>query len=290
MADHPLLRSFLFAPGFDEQKMTKAARRGADAVVLDLEDSVRPEDKAGARDSVGRLIQALASESSAEIHVRINRAGTSYDPDDIAAVVVPGLSALRLPKCESASDVRDVEEMLDALEPQGGPGRVRLYPTVESAAGVLAAHDIARSSPRVAALVFGAADFAASIGVMAPPFEATLMARSTLVLASAASGVGPPIDGAYLDLADVDGLRAHSRRVRELGFRGKSAIHPNQLPVIHDVFTPSSDEIDRARRILDRISAGATTGVVDGSFVDPPVIAQARAVLELLRRIESKGD
>ncbi|HVR33042.1 MAG TPA: CoA ester lyase [Acidimicrobiia bacterium] len=287
MADHPLLRSFLFAPGSDEQKVKKATRSGADAVVLDLEDSVRPEDKAGARDSVGRRIHALASESSAEIHVRINRAGASYDPDDIAAVVVPGLSALRLPKCESASDVRDVEEMLDALEP--GSGGVRLYPTIESAAGVLAAHDIARSSPRVAALVFGAADFGASIGVMAPPFEATLVARSTLVLASAASRVGPPIDGAYLDLADIDGLRAHSRRVKELGFLGKSAIHPNQLPVIHDVFTPSSDEIERARRILDGVSAGATTGVVDGRFVDPPVIAQARAVLELLRRIESKG-
>jgi citrate lyase subunit beta / citryl-CoA lyase len=270
--------------------MTKAARSGADAVVFDLEDSVNPDAKPGARELVGRLVGELVGAAECEIHVRVNRlADGSYDRADVASVVAPGLSALRIPKCESPADVAAVAAMLDGLEAARtmAPGTVRLYPTIESAAGVIAAVDIATAGPRVAALVFGAADFGASIGVSAPDFESTLLARSTLVLASAAAGIGRPVDGAFLDLGDLDGLRSHSRRVRNLGFAGKSAIHPNQVPVLHDVFTPSVEEVDRARRILAAVAG--TTGVADGTFVDPPVIAQAEAVLELARRIESKG-
>lgn len=291
MAERALLRSCLFAPGSDERKMSKAVRSGADAVVLDLEDSVDPKDKVRARETVARLIGAVAGNSACEIHVRVNRRDGGYDPSDISRVVVPGLAALRLPKCESASEVTTVAAMLNGLEAERGipPGTTRLYPTIESAVGVIAAADIARAGPRVAALVFGPADFAASIGVSAPPFEATLVARSTLVLVSAAAGVGPPIDGAFLELADVDGLRDHSRRVRALGFMGKSAIHPRQIPILHDVFTPSPDEVERARRVIAVAEEGQAIGVVDGGFVDRPVVSQARAVLEMARRFESRG-
>jgi len=287
-----LLRSYLFAPGSDEHKMRKALSSGADAVVFDLEDAVAPADKVRARAAVGRLIEDLDGASAAEIHVRVNRNRDAYDPADLSAVLVPGLAALRLPKCESASDVRAVEVMLDDLEPERGIGRgtVRLFCTIESAGGVIAASEIAGAGRRVAALVFGPADFAASISVSDPPFEATLLARSTLVLASAAAGVAPPVDGAFLDVTDLEGLRAHCHRVRGLGFMGKSAIHPRQVEVLHDVFTPSTEEVERARRVIATTKGGNNTGVVDGGFVDPPVIAQARAVVDLARRLDSKGE
>lgn len=291
MPERPLLRSYLFAPGSDEHKMHKALSSEADAVVFDLEDAVAPADKAAAREAVGRLIGDFRGESASEIHVRVNRRVDGYDPTELSAVLRPGLAALRLPKCESVSEVRAVEAILDDLEPERGieGGTVRLYPTIESAGGVLAATEIAAAGRRVTALVFGSADFAASIGVSDPPFEATLLARSTLVLASAAAGVGPPVDGAFLDVTDLDGLRAHSHRVRGLGFKGKSAIHPRQLSVLHEVFTPSIDELEHALRVIAATEGGKTTGVVDSGFIDPPVIAQARAVVALARRIESKG-
>ena len=272
--------------------MHNALSSGADAVVFDLEDSVAPVDKAGAREAVGRLIGNLEGGPPAEIHVRVNRRGDGYDPTELSVVLRPGLAALRLPKCESASEVRAVEAMLDDLESERGieDGTVRLYPTIESAAGVVAATEIAAAGRRVACLVFGSADFAASIGVSDPPFEATLMARSTLVLACAAAGVGSPVDGAFLHVADLEGLRVHSHRVRALGFKGKSAIHPRQLPVLHEAFTPSTDEVERALRVIAATEGGKNTGVVDGAFVDPPVIAQARAVVDLARRLHSKGE
>lgn len=267
--------------------MRKAVRSDADAVVFDLEDSVAPADKPAARDLVGRLVGELAGRAGCAVHVRINRLeGGGYDREEIAAVVAPGVAGLRLPKCESAREVIEAGHLLDEVEAahELPASTVRLYPTIESAVGVMAAADIAKAHPRVAALVFGAADFGASIGVMAPDFEATFLARSTLVLASAAAGIGRPVDGAFLDITDLDGLRSVSRRVKNLGFAGKSAIHPGQIPVLHEVFTPSDAEIERARRILESVTG--TTGVVDGAFVDPPVIAQAEAVMELARRIE----
>jgi len=272
--------------------MVKAVGVGADAVVLDLEDAVSPRDKVRAREAVRRVLEELAGGSACEIHVRINRLDAGYDMVDISAVVLPGLAGLRLPKCESAADVLSVASVLDDLEDERGiaPGTVRLYPTIETAAGVVSANKIAAAGSRIGALVFGAADFAASIGVSAPSFEVTLLARSTVVLASAAAGVGQPLDGAFLDLTDPDGLSEQCRRVKDLGFMGKSAIHPKQLSVIHDVFTPSHEEVERARRIVAAVESGDTTGIVDGWFVDPPVIAQARSVLDLARRIEMRGD
>jgi citrate lyase subunit beta/citryl-CoA lyase len=288
----PLYRSFLYAPGSDDRILKKALTAGADAVVLDLEDSVAATDKARARDSVAALIDAEASAAVCDVHVRINRDRDSFSESDLRAIVRPGLTALRLPKCESATSVAKLASLLAEVEHQNGVavGSTWLYPTIESATGVLHARELARATERVAALVFGPADFLGDLGVAgASGWEAALTARSTLVLESRAAGIGKPIDGAFIDLSDTTGLRQHSERVRDLGFFGKSAIHPSQLPVINDVFTPSPETVDHARRVVSSLSDGNATAVVDGQFVDPAVAVQAHAVLVLADRTTGKG-
>jgi citrate lyase subunit beta / citryl-CoA lyase len=283
----PLLRSYLYAPGSSPRLMDKALDAGADAIIYDLEDAVAPREKTAARDTVAAMISGPAVSARCEVHVRVNRAGDGYDLDDVRAVVAPGLRGLRLPKAEDAEAVRAVADLLDELEGAAGmePGTVALYPIVESAAGVWAAESLARA-PRIARLAFGATDFLADIGGRGEGHgEATLHARSHLVLASRVAGVGRPVDSVHTRLDDEDGLRASAERARNLGFFGKSVIHPAQIAVIHDVFTPTEEEVAAAQRLVDAAEAAAAEGraaiAVGGEFVDPAVVARARAVLGL---------
>lgn len=286
MSEPPPIRSYLYAPGSNPRVMEKALAAGADAVILDLEDSVAPEDKLAARGQVAAVIAGIGANSAApaELHVRVNHGNDGPDLDDVAAVVAPGLSGLRLPKVGSAGEVRAVADALDSLEDIGGmaPGTVRLYLSIETAAAALAATELA-AAPRVARLVFGATDFLADIGspgtVDGP---ATALARGMLVLASRAAGIGAPVDCVYTALADADGLRRGARAARELGFFGKSVIHPRQIPVVHDVFTPSAAELDDARRVLAHAEAhGAGATRLDGELIDAAVVARARRLVAM---------
>ncbi len=285
------LRSYLYAPGSRPDLMAKALRAGADAVVLDLEDAVAAGAKASAREAVAIVI-AAADGGGPELHVRVNPAGDGFDGDDVRAVVRPGLAALRLPKAASPAAVRALAAALDGLEERAGlpSGRVRLYPTIESAAGVLAASELA-AAPRVERLVFGATDFLADIGAPgAADGPATLTARGLLVLASRAAGIAPPVDSVHTALDDAGGLRRSALAARELGFFGKSVIHPRQLAVVHEAFAPTADEVARARQVLAAAGAAAGAGVAattaGGGFVDAAVVARARAVLSQIREVD----
>jgi citrate lyase subunit beta / citryl-CoA lyase len=279
-----LLRSFLYAPGSRETLLHKALEAGADAVICDLEDAVAAADKPVARQAVADLIRSRAAEAACQVHVRVNLGPHGYDPGDLAAAVWPGLAALRLPKATSADEVAEVSKLVDALERSRGlpAGSVGLYPTIESAAGVDAARALA-AAPRVVSLAFGGADFLADIGAHGGDgHDATLLARSTLVLASRAADLGRPVDGAYTDLNDTDGLRQSTTWARSLGFFGRSAIHPGQLAVIHEVFTPTPQELAWARQVVNAVSGGGTaTAVVAGQFVDAPAVRRARDLLAL---------
>lgn len=271
------LRSYLYAPGSRPDVMAKAVAAGADAVILDLEDAVAAADKQTARAAVAAFLAAHADDAPCPLHVRINRGSR----DDLAAVVGPGLSALRLPKAESGEEVAAVAAQLESLEASAGiaPGTVALYPIVESATGVAAVAQLA-AAPRVARLCFGATDFLADINAPGDPDgPATLLARQSLVLHSRVAGIGAPVDSVHTALDDESGLRASARAGRELGFMGKSIIHPRQLPAVHAVFTPTDAELDRARRVLAADGRGAA--VLDGELVDPAVVARARATLAL---------
>ena len=278
-----LPRSYLYAPGSNERILAKVLDAGADAVILDLEDAVPIDQKIAARAAVAALVASRAADVSCEVHVRVNvSAGGGSDLDDVRAVVAPGLAALRLPKSEDPDDVREVAVLLDALEIERGmtPGAVRLYPTVESVIGLDRARELAASSPRIATLVYGPADLAADLGIPEPDDrDATLLARTTLVLACRLAGVGAPVDGAYTAVNDLEGLRSTAAWARRLGFGGKSALHPRQLAVLHAVFTPTDDEVAHAKAVVASLADGRAVAMVDGGFVDPAVVARAHNVL-----------
>lgn len=257
-------RSYLFAPGHNEKLLTRVFEAGADAVMLDLEDAVPPEAKRRAR---AMVVDALADRQA---WVRINAVGTDLAAADLDAI--GGLAAgIRIPKVESADDVRWVRDR--------APG-VPLICAIESARGILAATEIA-AVPGVRHLSLGGVDLRRDLGAGDGNLQ-TLYARSHLVLASRAAGIEPPIDSVYARLDDPAGLREQAEFARSLGFFGKSAIHPRQLAVLHDVFTPSAEELQWAHAVLDAFEAagGEAVKLEDGEFVDLPVADRARRLVD----------
>ena len=261
-------RSYLFAPGHNEKLLGRVFDAGADAVMLDLEDAVPPEAKRQAREMV---TEALTDRSA---WVRINAVGTDLAAADLEAVA--GLTAgIRIPKVESARDV----EWVRTRAPD-----TPLICAIETARGILAAQEIA-AAPGVRHLSLGGIDLRRDLGATDGNLQ-TLYARSHLVVVSRAAGLDPPIDSVYARLDDDAGLRAQAEFARSLGFVGKSAIHPRQLPVLHDVFTPSAGELEWAQTVLDAFDAAAGEAVKlpNGEFVDLPVADRARRVVQLAGR------
>lgn len=265
MLDLKLPRSWLFAPGHDEKLLGKVFDVGADLVLLDLEDAVPPHIKDRAR----ALVASVAA--SKACWVRVNRVRSDECERDLAAVAGV-VSGLRIPKVESADEVAWVAER--------APG-VALDCTIESARGVLRAFEIA-SAPACSLLSYGGLDLAADLG-SSPGEQETLYARSYLVIAARSAGKPPPSDGVYPLLDDDDGLRKEAVAARRIGFFGKSAIHPRQVPIIHEVFAPTPEELAWAKQVLWAFeqSGGAATKTAAGEFVDPPVAKRARQILGL---------
>ncbi|HXC78946.1 MAG TPA: CoA ester lyase [Candidatus Acidoferrum sp.] len=268
MPDVDLPRSWLFAPGHDEKLLGKVFDVGADAVLLDLEDAVPAALKDHARDMVAEVA------ASKRCWVRVNRATTEECERDLAAVA-GSVAGLRLPKVESAAEVAWVAER--------APG-IRLDCTVESARGVLMAFEIA-SAPACALLSFGALDLAADLGSSAGERE-TRYARSHLVIAARSAGKPRPSDGVHPLLDDDEGLRKEAEAAKRIGFFGKSAIHPRQVPIIHEVFTPTAEELAWAQQVLWAFeqSGGAATKTATGEFVDKPVAERAKQLLRAGQR------
>lgn len=232
-------RSYLFARGHDRGGVAEALSAGADAVILDLEDGVPAPDKQGARRIVADVARHDTEDAQCEVHVRINRSGDgSFDQDDAAAVVSPGIRALRLPKVEDPQAVRQLNTALSAMEDAVGlpRGHTGLYLTIETAAGVLAAPLLATSSDRIQRMVLGPHDLCADLGegTAIPDEHGTLVSRALLVLASRAAGLPGPADGA--SAVDDATLRRRAERARDMGFHGKSAASPQQVPILHHVF------------------------------------------------------
>jgi citrate lyase subunit beta/citryl-CoA lyase len=259
-------RSYLFAPGHNPKLVRRVFEAGADAVMLDLEDAVPPHAKEQARAMVAEALLERAA------WVRINAVRTDVAAADLDAVA--GLAAgLRIPKVESAEDAQWVADR--------APG-TPLICAIESARGILAAQEIAFAQG-VRHLSLGGVDLRRDLGTTEDGNLQTLYARSHLVVVSRAAGIAPPIDSVYPQLEDDDGLREQAEFARSLGFFGKSAIHPRQLPAIHEAFTPSSAELAWARLVVDAFDAagGEAIKLPGGEFVDLPVAERARRLLEL---------
>ena len=283
----PPFRSWLYAPGNDPEILERVFTAGADAVILDLEDSVPPAEKERARSLVAEAVRRRAVAERPAVFVRVNGLATGQADDDAWAVVVAGLTGIRVPKVEHPEEVRRFAAVISGAERAAGlaPGSVALVCGIESAAGVEAASEIARADPRVATLSFGATDFIADIGgELGPAGLETLYARSRLVVACRAAGLVPPVESVHIAIDDDEGLERTTRASRALGLFGRACIHPRQLAIVHAVFTPTAAEIARAREIVAAARSAAAAGrgalrLPDGSFVDPAVVRRADLVL-----------
>jgi citrate lyase subunit beta / citryl-CoA lyase len=283
-----VLRSLLFVPGNRADMIQKAARYGADALILDLEDGVAPEAKPDARRHVAAALEAQFAEELA-VFVRVNDLTSGLLDDDIGQALRPRVNAVCLPKAGSPEEVEALDARLQTLEDRWAMarGHLRIVPMIESARGVLNAPAIARG-PRVAAVGFGAEDYTADIGVARTREGGELhFARAAVSLAAHAAGVDP-LDGIYADFRDVEGLRADTVSARALGYSGKMVIHPAQIETVHSAFAPSAEDVERARRIVaafdEARARGTGIAVVDGAMVDRPVVLRAQRILEIAGR------
>ncbi|MXX55193.1 MAG: CoA ester lyase [Gemmatimonadetes bacterium] len=266
----PACRSILFVPGDRPDRYEKALAAGADAVCIDLEDAVAPGRKPGARASVTRFLANRPRPSAVAVIVRLNDPDTDEGERDAGALRDQPPDAVMIPKVTTAEGVRRASRLVGAAMP--------LLPIIETARGLENAARIGASSPAVAALLFGGFDLSVELGAE-PDWESLLYARSRVVHAAAVSGL-EAIDMPSRDLRRTAGLRAEAENARRLGYSGKVAIHPAQIEVIHEVFTPSAEEVERARRIVeaDRAAGGGAVAL-DGRMVDRPVVEAARRVL-----------
>lgn len=281
-----LRRSLLYVPGDREAMLAKAAGRGADGLILNLEDAVAAANKDAARGLVAHALAALDF-AGAEVIVRINLPATEAGQRDLAAIVPAGPDAILLPKVSSAGEVRAVAATLARLEAEAGlpAGRTKLMCMIESAAGVVAAAEIAACDPRVAALIFGANDLAEDLGCAPAPGQGILLhAACQVVLAARAAGVDA-IDTPHMAISDAEGLARSAALARDLGFAGKSAIHPSQVAAINAAFAPSPEQVRWAERVLalvpDGDEAALGAALLDGQLIEAPHLARAKRILAL---------
>ena len=283
------LRSMLFTPANNARRVEKALTLGADGVILDLEDAVAAAEKPAARIA---LREALAKPRSCLLYARINALGTEWCYRDLVEVVHPGLDGLLLPKVESAADVRTLDWLLGALEREQGMahGTVDIIPIIETGKGLAAINDICASGGRLRRVVFGAADFTLDMNMQWTRTESELaQARAAIVLASRAAGIEPPLDTVWARLQDAEGLRASVQTSFDMGFQGRMCIHPEQIPVVHDIFTPSAADYAQAQKIVAAFAEAERSGLasirVDGQFVDYPIVEKARRTVAIMQRI-----
>jgi citrate lyase subunit beta/citryl-CoA lyase len=267
-----LARSFLFVPATRPDRYAKALACGADAVIIDLEDAVGPADKAAARQALAAAWAGLPAAQKERVLVRVNAAGTGWHEDDLALLGTLGVSAVVVPKAESAASLASVARA-------GGAG-CAVIPLIESVAGLDAADALARG-PQVIRLAFGNLDFQADAGMAAGPDEDELVGvRVALVLSSRRGALVAPIDGVTLSTQDSAQLGRDAARGRRSGFGGKLCIHPAQVAAVNAAFSPSAAEIEWARRVLAAAaSSGGGVIAVDGRMVDAPVLRLAQLTL-----------
>lgn len=280
----------LFCPASDPDKVVKSFRYAATATIVDLEDAVAASQKHAAREAVVSLFDANVFRGRLLI-VRVNSLGSGLMTEDLEAVVRPGLSAVMMPKAETAEDVRAAHSTIRRVEKSAGLSvdAVRLIPLIETARGVVNAQQILSASTRIVAGAFGSVDYLLDLGVNSSDVgigPELLYPRSAMVVASRVANVSPPVDGPFLDTRDDVSLLAQCQHARALGFQGKLLIHPAQIPVCLEGFAPNRSELQEAAAIVQAFEAaehqGRAATLVEGRLVDYPVYERARTLLHQL--------
>ena len=288
----PVWRSMLFVPVTVRKFVDGAAKRGADAIILDLEDSVPAAEKPRARSLLQEAAEIVAR-GGADVVVRINRP-LRMAIADIEAAVSPRVAALALPKIESAEHLCLLAEVIDEVESERGMalGTTKLVAMVETASAFFRMAEIARAHPRLIAMTLGAEDFALSVG-MVPEAEGLFYPKQQMIIAARAAGIMPMgFLGTVADFRDIEAFRATLKRSRRLGFMGASVIHPAQVPILNEEFAPAAEEVAHADRVVaayDKATAeGVGAIVVDGRMIDVPVVERAQALLARHRAIAAR--
>lgn len=287
-----LWRSMLYVPAHVEKYVNSPRVFEADAVILDLQDSVPADAKADARDGVRRAAAAIAA-GGPDVLVRINERPEMAEAD-IDASVGPDVTALVAPSVRDVSDVHRIDRWIGAAEVRNGvvAGSTKLLVLIESARGLLDMAAIAAASDRIAAINLGNEDLATDLGVE-PTEEALAVSRQLLVIAAASAGIAPlGLIGSGADFSDPEAYRALAERSKAIGSRGASCIHPSQIAVLNAVFSPLESQLEWARRVVDGAAVAAQAGrgafSVDGRMIDPPIIARAQNLLREAEAIKAK--
>jgi citrate lyase subunit beta/citryl-CoA lyase len=291
--DLPAWRSLMFVPVNVEKFVRTAADRGADAIILDLEDAVAPSQKDHARTLIQAAIPQVAR-NGADVTVRVNRPWRLL-VRDLEAAVIPGVAALMLTKVDSPEHVHAVEEVVTDLESERNlpAGAIKFVALVENAAGFFRIEQIAKASPRIVGLSLGSEDFAADVGMQADP-EGLFYPKQHTIFAARAAGILPMgFVGSIADFRDQEAFRAIVRRSRRLGFMCASAVHPLQVTVLNEEFAPSPAEVERAQRMIaaydDAYAKGLGAVQFEGAMIDVPVVARARTVVQRAEDLNARA-
>jgi len=278
-------RALLYMPGDDRRKIEKSTTLGVDCICMDMEDGTAVSKKAEARAVITKAIKELDFGTS-ERCIRINSIGSGFEKDDLASALATQPDAIVVPKIETAEQVRWVSEQIESYELSNklDIGSIRLLIGLETAKGILNLREIAEADKRLEALIFGAEDYAASIGATRTKEGIeVLYARSAVVAACAANDI-QAIDMVYIDFKDTEGLRVEAQAGAGIGFSGKQIIHPNQVQVTQEAFTPSDDAISYAKRVVESFEASQKEGkgayALDGKMIDMPLLRNAQKVLD----------
>ena len=280
-----LRRTMMFIPGNNPGMMQDAFIYAPDAIMLDLEDSVTMAEKDAARLLVYNALKTI-DYGNIEMVVRINPLNTPYGKKDIEAVVKAGVHVVRMPKTETADEVREVEREIERVEQEiGCLGRTQIMAAIESALGIVNAYEIAVASKRMMGIALGAEDYCANLKTQRTPGGDELrLARETIVVAARAAGIDA-LDTVYSNLDDMETFRKEVEFIKTLGFDGKSIINPRQIDIVNEVFAPKEKDINRALTILAAIKEAEKRGsgviAVNGKMVDRPVVIRAQRTIDL---------
>lgn len=275
----------MFVPGNNPGMMQDAFIYGPDSIMLDLEDSVTMAEKDTARLLVYNALKTI-DYGTTEMVVRVNPLSTPYGKKDIEAVVKAGVDVVRMPKTETADEVREMEAEIERVEKEiGCLGRTKIMAAIESALGVVNAYAIATASKRMMSIALGAEDYCANLKTQRTPEGIELLlARQTIVVAARAAGIDA-LDTVYSNLNDMETFRKEVEQIHKMGFDGKSIINPRQIDIVNEVFTPSQKAIDKAMAVVGAIKEAEKRGsgviALNGKMVDRPVVLRAQRTIDL---------
>lgn len=289
----PMWRSMLFVPVNVEKFIESAPGRGADAIILDLEDSVPPAEKANARTLIAGAVPRVAR-AGADVVVRVNQP-LELCVRDMEAAISPGVAALILPKIDSAGHIRLLAELANRIEADKGMrvGHTRFMGLIETPAAFARAEEIAAAHPRLMSVGLGSEDFAMEIGGEAAT-DILHYPKQRVAIAAIAAGLSPMgVIGSVADFRDLDGYRASARLARRMGFRGASCIHPSHVSILNEEFSVKPSELTWARRVIDVYEQAKAQGrasiQLDGKMIDIPIVVKAERVLAMAARFEARG-